>query len=130
MSRSILRILIGVIMGGFAGLSFATAVVPIVVGQMFDVYSVDLLLGVQDLALPLAVGWIVLAAIIAWQGGAWFGALVLGLGGALSGFILGQFGLGGDSSLVMVAALAGLIYGGIGGMIIGRALPIVLSEPQ
>ena len=128
MQRSGLRMITGLFFGGFAGLSLTTAIIPLVMSNFFNLYSIDLLLAVRGFGIPLAVAWAIGGAAIGWFGGVRFGGAVLGGLGLLSGIILGAFALGGDVALVAASALAGLAYGGIGGLILGRAFPKSLND--
>lgn len=128
MQRSGLRTITGFFFGGFAGLSLTTAIIPLVMSNFFNLYSIDLLLSVRGFGIPLAIAWAVGGAVIGWYGGVRVGGTILGGLGLLSGIILGIFALGGDTAMVATCGLAGLAYGGIGGLILGIAFPKPLND--
>ena len=128
MQRSGLRLITGFFFGGFAGLSLTTAIIPLVMSNFFGLYSIDLLLAVRGFAIPLAIVWAFGGAVIGWYGGVRAGGTILGGLGLLSGIILGIFALGGDAAIVAASGLAGLVYGGIGGLILGKAFPKPLND--
>ena len=78
--------------------------------------------------IPLAIAWAVGGAVIGWYGGVRVGGAILGGLGLLSGIILGIFALGGDAAMVVASGLAGLLYGGVGGLILGKAFPKSLND--
>lgn len=121
MQSNPIRTLVGLFFGGFGGISFAAAILPIVIGSLFVYDSIGMMLSVRSYVLPLALIWAISGAITGWHGGARFGGILLGGIGVVSGLLLGVFALEGNLSVILVSALAGLIYGGIAGLIIGRA---------
>lgn len=130
MHRSLLRVMAGLMIGGLAGLSLATAIIPLVIGKFFNLYSIDLMLAVRGYGLSVAVLLAICGGLVGWFGGALTGALLLGGGGAIAGFILGAFAIGGDATLILLSTLTGLIYGGLGGLIVGKAFYPSLNEPH
>ena len=85
---------------------------------------------VEIVGIPIAIVWAIAGAVVGWQGGTLFGGTVLGICGAVSGAVLGAFALGGDALLIFLSALTGLVYGGIAGLIIGKAFPKTAHEPK
>jgi hypothetical protein len=127
MQRSGRRILIGVGIGAFAGISLITGVLPFVITRLFGINSFEILLLVGGFTLPVALLWAGGGGLIGRQGGPVQGGLVLGLCGALSGLAVGVFALGGSMSLLLTGLLCGSIYGAIGGILIGYAFPSELE---
>lgn len=128
MSKHGLKLIIGFFFAGFAGLSFTTAVLPMAMSTLFGMYSMDLLLAVRGYGLPLALVWAICGVLIGRQGGTARGATILGLCGLISGFVLGTFALTGALPVIGVALGVGLIYGGLGGAILGKALGTILDD--
>lgn len=121
MQSNPIRTLTGLFFGGFGGISFAAAILPIVIGALFPYDSIGMMLSVRGYVLPMAAGWAIAGAITGWHGGTRFGGMVLGGVGIVSGLVLGIFALEGNLPEILVSTLTGLIYGGIAGLIIGRA---------
>lgn len=130
MQKSLLRVITGLFIGGFAGLSLTTAVTPMVLSGLFNLYSIDIMLAVRGFGIPLAILLAIGGGIMGWTGGAVVGASVLGGCGAIAGFVLGAFAIGGDVSLILASTLTGLIYGGLGGLIIGKAFIKSVNESR
>jgi hypothetical protein len=115
-----LRVLIGLALGGLAGVSLCVSVLPAV-------------LDMAGLGASLALGYfmkqyIAHAALIMAIGG-WSavrvrqplaGALVLGPAGLATGLYLSFMGLSGEPRALIFGALGGLVYGALGGLILGR----------
>lgn len=128
MTKHGLKLLIGFFFAGLAGLSFTTAILPMAMSNIFGMYSIDLLLAVRSYGIPLAVMWAICGVLIGMQTTTAKGITILGLCGLLSGLILGIFALAGTLPVISVAGGTGLIYGGLGGAILGKALSTVLDD--
>jgi len=111
-----------------AGISLVAGILPVVFSWLFGINSFEVMLNFRSFIIPVALFWAILGGIVGWQGGAKFGAMVIGGCGVLTGFILGLFALNGTLSLILVSMLSGLIYGAIGGLILGNAFPSVIGE--
>jgi hypothetical protein len=129
MHKNPLRVIVGFFIGGFAGLSLATAVVPLVLGSVFDFYSVDMMLAVSSYGVPIAILMAIGGGILGWYGGAKEGVAIFGGCGAIAGFVLGWFAFGGDAATTLVSTLTGFVYGGVGGILIGKAFVKSVNEP-
>ena len=114
-----------VILGGFAGLSLTTTILPAAISILgvIDEFSARL-----DLA-GFAVYSFMLWAIGGWvaqrRASAHAGAVILGLVGAVSAAIFAAMAYGAEKELLMIlllCAAAGLAYGTFGGMLIAMAL--------
>jgi hypothetical protein len=117
-----LRSVGAVFLGGFAGLSLTTTVLPEVIATLgvTDSFSARI-----DLA-----GYAVYSFML-WAVGGWAaqrtastqaGGVVLGLVGLVSGAIFPYLGFGAATELLLACAAAGLAYGTVGGMLIAAAL--------
>ena len=116
------RYLLGLVLGGCAGLSLTVSVLPVVLR----------LAGVgEELALTRALAPLWPWAALLWAAGGWSaaragtplaGAVILGLAGSASAVILVAFALTLELRSVGAAVLAGGLYGALGGLIIGRIL--------
>ena len=116
-----------VFLGGFAGLSLTTSILPTVISTLgvTDSFSARL-----DLA-GFAVYSVILWAIGGWAAqrtaSAQAGALVLGLAGSISAAIFAGMAYVAEQELtllLLLCAAAGLAYGALGGMLIALALGV------
>ena len=130
MERSFLRALFGAGLIGIAGVSLISGIFPIMVSQFFGLNSFEVMLTVGSFVIPLALIWAICGSVVGWQGGAYTGLLVVGGCGIVSGFVLGAIAVQGSLLLILVSILSGLIYGGIGGLIVGKAFPRPVGESQ
>ncbi len=128
MQRSMLRVLFGFAIGGFAGISMATGILPFVIGQLTELTSFEVLIFVRTFTLSVALLWAIGGGMIGWYGGLQMGTIILGVCGILGGLILGAFAMSGDAFVIAVSILTGLIYGGLGGALFGRIFPESLPE--
>jgi hypothetical protein len=120
MKRNPLRLTASFLLGFLAGLSFLSGVLPFLVGTALGIPSIGILMEVDKFTRPVAVVWGVCGAGLPWTGRPRTGALLFGACGLLSGLFLGVFPLGGEPAIVGVSALAGLAYGGSGGLLLGN----------
>jgi len=111
-----------VILGGFAGLSLTTTILP----------SVLSMLGITDeFSARLDMAGFAVYSFLTWAIGGWAaqrraspqgGAVILGLVGSVSAAIFAGLAYGAEKELILLCAAAGLAYGSIGGMLIAIAL--------
>lgn len=111
-----------VILGGFAGLSIISNIMP----------SAMQYTGVMDsFSARWGLGGYAVYSVMAWAVGGWaaqktgskkLGAIILGTVGLLTGLIFTGAGLGTEISMLLTGGGASLLYGAIGGMIIADAL--------
>lgn len=111
-----------VILGGFAGLSLTTTILPTVIS----------ILGVSDdFSARLDLAGFAVYSFLVWAVGGWAaqrtasaqaGAVILGLVGLVSAAIFAGLAYGAEKELILLCAAAGLAYGSIGGMLIAIAL--------
>lgn len=111
-----------VFLGGFAGLSLTTTVLPTVIST----------LGVaDDFSARVDLAGFAVYAFMLWAVGGWAaqraasapaGAVILGLVGLASAAILTGIVYGAGKELLLLCGAAGLAYGAFGGMLIAVAL--------
>lgn len=110
------------ILGGFAGLSLTSTVIP---------SAMSLLLNMNTFTVRWGLGGYAVYSIMAWAVGGWavqrtgdkkLGAIILGTVGLVTGLAFTIAGLGTETNILLTGAGASLLYGAIGGMIIGDAL--------
>jgi hypothetical protein len=117
-----LRNLLGLILGGCAGLSLAVSVLPTVLhlGRIADEPAL-----LRALA-PLWPWSTLVGAAggfgVARTGGVRIGGIVLAVAGAAAALLVTGLGLGARPAALAMAAAAGAAYGGFGGLILGRIL--------
>ncbi len=111
-----LRIFLSAVLGFAGGNSLSTTIFPFATALLFKTASFDML-GPLRLTLPIAALWAVGAGFISWRGGILTGVTVLGGCGALAGMALGIST--GDAGQWLMGALVGVVYGSIGGLILG-----------
>ena len=122
-----LRTIFGLFIGIVTGVSLATGVLPTVLSVLFAINSFETMIAIRGLIWPVVIFWAISGAWLGWQGGVQTGGLILGLCGAISGLFLSLLAFNGGL-LVLVSILTGLIYGGVGGLILGRVFPKTTNE--
>lgn len=110
------------ILGGFAGLSLTSNIIPSVMsyGGIIDSFSARWALGgyaVYSILLWAVGGWAVQKT-----GSKSLGAVTLGSVGLVSGLLMTATGIGTGATALLYGGCAAMLYGAIGGMIIGDAL--------
>lgn len=126
--QSPLRAIFGFFIGIVTGISLTMGVLPTVLSVVFEINSFETMIVIRGLILPVIIFWAIGGAWLGWQGGAQTGGLILGLCGAISGLLLSLLAFNGALPLVSVNTLTGLIYGGVGGLILGRVFPKPTKE--
>ena len=116
------RHLLGIVLGGCAGLSFTVSVLPVVlhlgrIGEQLEMTRMLAPLWPWAALLWAAGGLSAVRVTGAVQAG-----MVLGIVGAMSGALLVAFGPGIAPGPLAYGIIAGTIYGGLGGLILGRVL--------
>jgi hypothetical protein len=119
-----LRRVLGILLGGFAGVSLCVSILPMVM-QM---------IGVGDqVAVAYRLSPYMLQTALVWAAGGWSvtrtaaplaGSLIMGIVGLASGIILAVYGLHMEAKIVAAGAFGGLLYGFLGGLILGRILAV------
>lgn len=110
------------ILGGFAGLSITSNIIP----------SAMELTGIMNtFSARWGLGGYAVYSIMAWAVGGWavqrtgskkLGAIILGSVGLTTGLLFTGVGLGTEFNILLIGGGASLLYGAVGGMIIGDAL--------
>jgi hypothetical protein len=121
-SKKWLRYTLGVILGGFAGLSLTATILPMAMSLagLKDDFMIRWDLGGYAAHCVLAFafgGWLITRV-----GKIWTGPLLLGGVGLLCGGTLGMVVYAGESSWMMFMAVAAGAYGSIGGLLLGHVL--------
>lgn len=119
--KGIFRVLLGASFIGVAGISLTTGIFPAFVSRFFGVNSFEAMLHVRGFVIPLALLWAIGGGIVGFQGRPYTGLVVVGSCGFVSGLVLSAFGLGAGLLLVVASTLCGLVYGGVGGLLLGKA---------
>jgi hypothetical protein len=121
------------ILGGFAGLSLTTTIIPTAMTTM---------LGMDTFSGRWGLGGFAIYSMMAWAVGGWaarktgnkiLGAIILGIVGLVTGLVFTGFGLGTEMNLLLTGGGAGLLYGAIGGLILTDALrnpPVDENDPD
>jgi MFS family permease len=114
-----IRLGIGTILGGFAGLSLTSTILPTVLST----------LGIGDPFFNrFALSGYAAHVTLAWAFGGWVSVrldrpklamTVLGLVGVISGIALVVLSFGSSTSLLLAGGIAGGLYGLVGGLLIG-----------
>lgn len=121
--RSIWRALFGALVGGMGGVSLTATLLPYIIAQFMGRISLEAVVNMRGMALLMALLWAIGGGIVGWLGGERTGAIVLGLCGLATGLTLALIAAP-DNPLVIVLGLAvGLLYGAVGGFIMGRVFP-------
>jgi hypothetical protein len=127
-----IRRVIGILLGGFAGVSLCLSILPMVMEMI----------GVGDqTAVAYRLSPYIFQTALVWAAGGWSvtrtnaplaGSMILGVVGLTSGIILAVYGLHTEAKIVAAGAFGGLLYGFLGGLILGRilALPSPVSKDE
>ena len=117
-----LRALGAAIIGSFAGLSLTTTIIPMAMETMgvLDSYSARWELG--GFAVYSMMAWAVGGWAVQRSGNTWLGGIILGFVGLVTGLLFTWVGIGTQANMLLTGGGAALLYGAIGGMIIGDAL--------
>lgn len=118
------------LLASFAGLSLTTNIIP----------SAISMLGLMDsFSARWELGGFAVYSMLTWAVGGWAvqktgdkkpGAIVLGMVGLTTGLLFTAVGIGTDMNILLAGGIAALLYGAIGGMIIGDALRDPPSDPN
>ena len=127
-----LRAVGATIIGSFAGLSLTTTIIPT---------AMETLVGIDTYAARWELGGFAVYSMMAWavggwavqrSGDKWLGAIILGFVGLVTGALFAGVGIGTNMNVLVAGGGAALLYGAVGGMIIGDALrsrPVDESDP-
>lgn len=130
LNAAILKVILGIklrptaatLLGGLAGLSLTTNIIPSAMSFM----------GISDsFSARWDLGGYAVYSMMVWAVGGWavqktgskkLGAIILGTVGLASGLIFTGIGIGTGMNVLLTGGGAAMLYGAIGGMIIGDAL--------
>jgi len=122
-----LRAVAATVLGSFAGLSLTSTIIPTAMTTMvgMDTFSARWFLG--GFAVYAMMTWAVGGWAVQRSGNKWLGAVILGLVGLVTGLLFTGVGIGTELSVLLTGGGAGLLYGAVGGLIVGDALrsPVV-----
>ena len=110
------------ILGAFAGLSLTSNVIPSALSLMGSMDSFSARWGLGGYAVYSVLAWAVGGWAVQRTGDKKLGAIVLGSVGLATGLLFTGIGLGTEMNVILTGSVAALLYGAIGGMIIGDAL--------
>jgi hypothetical protein len=120
------------LLSSFAGLSLTTTIIP---------SALEVMVGMDSFSSRWGLGGFAVYAMMAWAVGGWavqrtgdkrLGAIILGFVGLVTGLLFTGVGIGTEMNVLMTGGGAALLYGAIGGMIIGDALrspPVDENDP-
>ena len=128
-----LRTIGATLLGSLAGLSLTSNIIPSAMefSGIMDSFSARWELG--GFAVYSMIIWGLAGRSVQKVGDKKFGAIILGSVGLASGLIFTGVGIGTDSTALLTGGAAALLYGAIGGMIIGDALrspPVDENDPE
>jgi len=129
------RSIFGTILGGFAGLSLTSSVLPTVIAGLTGDESFFIRYALSDYAAHAFLLWAVAGWALTRHPSMKMGALVFLFVGALSGAGLGYAALGSDPTVLACTIVASAVYALIGGLMLGRILeggqePEVVAEAK
>lgn len=127
-----LRAVGAAIFSSFAGLSLTTTIIPTAMETMGVLDSFSARWDLGGFAVYSMMAWAVGGWAVQRSGNKWHGAIILGFVGLITGLLFAGVGIGTEVSVLLTGSLASLLYGAIGGLIIGDALrshPVDETEP-
>lgn len=118
--RRLVRTGLGMVLGGFAGLSLTLTVLPMLVSFSGYTDSMLAMLAFRQFESLVSLLWAIGAGAVAWWGGPRFGGAVLGVVGLVTGYGLQSMAFS-EAPLVILflAAVGGTAYGVVGGVLLG-----------
>jgi len=121
-TKKFFRLVGGVVLGGFAGLSLTSSILPGALSFGAGVDSIFARWQLSEYAAHTALVWAMGGWAVVKTGIPLGGALILGLLGLASGVLLALGTMGNDPKLLLVCAIAGGFYGCVGGLLISKVL--------
>jgi len=120
------------VLGSFAGLSLTTTIIPTGLTTMVGMDTFSARWGLGGFAVYSMMAWAVGGWAVQRTGNKWLGAITLGFVGLVTGLLFTGVGIGTEMNILMTGGGAGLLYGAVGGLIIGDALrspPVDENDP-
>jgi hypothetical protein len=117
-----LRAVGATILSAFAGLSLTTTIIPTAMTSIVGVDSFTARWALGGFAVYSMMAWAVGGWAVQRTGSKWLGAAILGFVGLVTGLLFTGVGIGTEINLLLTGGGAGLLYGAVGGLIIGDAL--------
>lgn len=117
-----LRAVGATILSSFAGLSLTTTIIPTAMTTMVGMDTFSARWGLGGFAVYSMMAWAVGGWAVQRTGNKWLGAVILGFVGLVTGLVFTGVGIGTEMNLLLTGGGAGLLYGAVGGLIIGDAL--------
>ncbi|MDD2852929.1 MAG: hypothetical protein PHY09_13650 [Desulfuromonadaceae bacterium] len=118
------------LLSSFAGLSLTTTIIPSAMEFSGTMDSFSARWGLGGYAVYSMMAWAVGGWAVQRTGDKKLGAIVLGFVGLVTGLLFTGVGLGTELNLFLTGGGAGLLYGAVGGMIIGDALRDPPADPN
>jgi hypothetical protein len=121
------------VLGGFAGLSLTTTIIPTALTTMVGMDSFSARWGLGGFAVYSMMAWAVGGWAVQRTGNKMLGAIILGFVGLVTGLLFTGVGLGLEMDLLLAGGGAGFLYGAVGGMILADALrnpPVNENDPN
>jgi len=119
MAKGRIRVVLGVILGGCAGLSLITSIFPLLVGSVSGIESFFIRMEVSGYASHTIILWALGGGVVGRWGGSKVGAASLGTCGLIAGAWLSFFVLRASLPIALAGTLGALTYGLVGGLILG-----------
>jgi len=119
-----------VMLASFAGLSLTTNIIPSAISMMGFMDSFSARWGMGGFAVYSMMAWAVGGWAVQKTGNKIMGAIILGFVGLVTGLVFTGIGISTDMNILLVGGGAALLYGAVGGMIIGDALRDPPADPN
>lgn len=117
-------------LASFAGLSLTTNVIPSALSLMGSMDSFSARWGLGGFAVYSMMAWAVGGWAVQKTGDKLQGAIILGSVGLVTGLLFTGVGISTELNILFTGGGAALLYGAIGGMIIGDALRSPPADPD
>jgi hypothetical protein len=118
------------ILASFAGLSLTTNIIPSAISMLGFMDSFSARWGLGGFAVYSMMAWAVGGWAVQKTGDKRQGAIILGLVGLATGLLFTGVGISTEMNILLTGGGAAMLYGAIGGMIIGDALRDPSADPN
>lgn len=128
-----LRAIGATILGSMAGLSLTTTIIPTAMTTMTGMDTFSARWGLGGFAVYSMMAWAVGGWAAQRSGNKWFGAVVIGFVGLVTGLVFTGVGIGTEMNSLLTGGGVGLLYGAVGGLILADALcspPVDANDPD